>query len=78
MRRFFFHLYDDLTVIDQEGQELPTLQSARERAVDDAREMICAEIQDGHLNLKHRIEVADGTGKVLLRVRFADTIEIEA
>jgi hypothetical protein len=74
---YFFHLYDDLIVLDQEGKELPSLQAARENALDNAREMACAEVLDGHLNLKHRIEIADESGKVLATVPFQDVVVVE-
>ena len=77
MPHYFFHLYDDLIVLDQEGKELPSLQAARENALDNAREMACAEVLDGHLNLKHRIEIADESGKVLATVPFRDVVVVE-
>ena len=76
--RFYFNLYDDLVSIDEEGKELPSLQAARERAMADARHMAGAEALEGHLNLKHRIEIADENGKVLAIVRFEDAVEIES
>jgi hypothetical protein len=78
MPYFFFHLYDDLIVPDPEGKELPSLQAARETALDNAREMACAEVLDGYLNLTHRIEIADESGKVLATVRFRDVVEVES
>jgi hypothetical protein len=73
----YFHLYDDVMSIDEEGKELASLQSARERAIDDAREMACAEVLHGHLNLRHRIEIADENGRVLATVQFQDVINVE-
>jgi len=78
VRRFFFHLYDDIASIDDEGKELSSLQAARERAFAEARQMACAEVLEGHLSLKHRIDIADQSGKVLASVRFSDVIEFES
>jgi hypothetical protein len=37
--------------------------------------MASAEVLEGQLNLKHRIEIADENGKVLSTVRLEDAIE---
>ena len=76
--RFFFHLYDDMVVRDEEGIELSDLASARKKAVENAREIACAEVLEGHLNLKHRIEVEDESGAVHLTVRFADVVRLDS
>jgi len=76
--RYFFHLHDDMTVIDEEGAELSSAAAARERAIRNARELACAEVMRGHLVLRHRIDVADESGKVLFTVRFADVVAVES
>jgi hypothetical protein len=78
MPRFFFNLYDDIASLDEEGKEFPSLQAAREWAFGVAREMACAEVLEGHLSLKHQIEIADENGKVLATVLFRDAIELES
>lgn len=78
MKRFYFNLYGDTTAIDKEGKELVSLQAAREAALAEARHMACAETLEGHVNLKHRIEIADEGGKVLATVRFSDAVEMES
>jgi hypothetical protein len=40
--------------------------------------MACAELTEGHLNLKHRIEVTDESGNATLTLRFADAFELES
>jgi hypothetical protein len=74
---FFFDLYDDMTVIDDEGAELSGLEQAREHAIRNAAEMACTEVLDGHLRLKHRIEVRDESGVTIATVRFADVVKVE-
>ena len=76
--RFFFHLYDDIVARDAEGQELPDADAARSRALVSAREMACAEVLKGHLNLRHRIEVEDESGTLLASVHFGEAVDIEA
>jgi hypothetical protein len=57
--------------------ELADLEAARGKAENDARNMACAEVLQGRLNLSHRIEVADAEGAVLLTVEFGDTVVVE-
>jgi hypothetical protein len=75
--RYFFNLYDDLTAMDEEGAELPSIDHARDRATLNARELACAEVMHGRLHLDHRIEVADEQGSVLLTVHFGDVVTVE-
>jgi len=76
--KFFFHLHDDMDVIDDEGVELPDAEAARSKAESVARQMACAEVLEGHLNLNHRIDVADERGHVILTVPFGGTVKVES
>jgi hypothetical protein len=78
MQRFFFHIYNDQVTLDEEGRELPGLDAARELALESAREMVCESVHEGHLNLDHRIEVADEQGDVLLVLTYRDAFTIGA
>ena len=77
MPRYFFHLYDDIVSHDEDGQELLDAAAASREAVRNARQMACAEVIQGHLNLKHRIEVTDESGAVIETVFFKDVIALE-
>ena len=78
MPRYFFHLRNDIDAIDEDGQELADLEAAREQAVDYAIDMIAASVTEQRkLNLKHRIEVADAAGEILMNVEFGEAIRIE-
>jgi hypothetical protein len=77
MDRFYFHLFDDMVSIDEEGRELPSAEFARAAAVEDARAIACAEVIEGRLNLNHRIDVADKSGRVIAQVWFRDAVELE-
>jgi hypothetical protein len=76
--RFFFHLYDDLVSLDDEGAELADAGAARSKAVRDAREIACAEVLEGHLNRKHRIEVVDESDSIIAIVEFGDAVKLES
>ena len=77
MPHYFFHLYDDLVSRDEEGRELPDAGAAQCKALADARHMACAEVLEGHLNLKHRIEVEDEGGTLIATVRFEEAVMLE-
>lgn len=77
MPRYYFHVFNDEVSIDEEGSLLPDLESARETALDGCRDLVCESVKKGHLNLDHRIDVADETGEVLLRVTFRDAFTLE-
>jgi hypothetical protein len=75
--RYYFHLYNDMVVKDEEGAELPDPTAARDHAVDGARAMVCESVKQGHLNLDHRIEVEDEQGAHVLTVTFREAFTIE-
>ena len=77
MRRYFFNLYDDTVVLDEEGIELPDLAAAKAKAFASARDMACAEVLNGHLSLDHRIEVVDERARLVCTVRFGDVVSVD-
>ena len=75
--RYFFDLFNDVDVTDEEGCALPDLEAARAHATSEARTMIQAGIVDGgKIDLDHRIEVRDEAGTVVCVVRFAEAVQI--
>jgi hypothetical protein len=76
MPRFYFHVYNDLVAIDEEGLELPDLDAAREQAMESARELVCEGIHQGYLNLDHRIEVEDEAHEKVLTLSFRDAFTV--
>jgi hypothetical protein len=78
MPRFFFHLINDLDVPDPDGEELPDLDTARDRAAKNAREMMALSlVETGRIARHHRIEVSDESGKIVHVARFGDVLTIE-
>ena len=78
MPRFYFHLYDNLDVLDDEGIELPDLEAARSHAVRCARVTFAETVKDeGRVVLHHRIDIADEEGAVFEAVRFGDAVRVE-
>jgi hypothetical protein len=76
MPRFHFHVINDIDAPDEEGEELDNLSAANLKAIDYARDLASAAVRQGRLDLKHRIDVEDEHGKVLLTVTFADAIDV--
>ena len=75
--RYYFHLYDDMDVLDDEGREFPDVEAALKEAMHQARTVAgYVIIGTGRLTLSHRIEVADEAGKVLGSVCFGDVVAV--
>ncbi|HEV2080228.1 MAG TPA: hypothetical protein VGR19_10100, partial [Allosphingosinicella sp.] len=77
MPRFYFHVYDDIVALDDEGVELPDLETVRREALKGARELACENLRNGKLNLDHRIEVVDEDQRLVLNLPFRSALEIE-
>lgn len=77
MTRYFFNVFNDKDVPDEEGMELPDAAAARTRAVMEVR-LLAADsvVAHGHLVRHHRIEIADASGARIDTVTFGDAIEI--
>jgi hypothetical protein len=77
MARLYFHLHEcGHLVPDEEGQEVVDLQDARDRAIRAARDVMCAEVQNGKLCLGCCIIIADADNKEVDRIPFRDTVSL--
>ena len=74
--RYYFHHCDSERTNDEEGVELSSVQAARSYATDCARDMCCADLKEGWLNLDHRIEVADEAGEHILTITYREAFEL--
>ncbi|MND01289.1 hypothetical protein D3C83_202310 [compost metagenome] len=63
-------------VPDEEGRELPDLGAAEDFAVDSIRSILKDELDTGRLDLRGRIDIADGGGQVLAVVPFDRAVEL--
>ena len=77
MPRFFFHVYDDVIAIDDEGVTLPNLDAARLQALVGARGLMAEQVTRGYLVRSHWIDVVDEAGAIVLHLPFADAIDIK-
>jgi len=76
--RFYFHLYNDVEVPDDEGLELPDLEAARAHAVRCARVTFAEVAKDeGRVVLHHRIDIENEERSVLATVHFRDAVKVQ-
>jgi hypothetical protein len=76
MPLYRFHIRNDIDAPDEEGEHFDNLAAAHLRAIDYARDLASAAVRQGRLDRKHRIDVEDEDGKVLVTVTFADAVEV--
>ena len=76
MPRYYFHLFNDETVCDLEGTELPNAAVALQSAAAIARDMAAQSVRDGRLVLDDRIEVTDQSKALVGKVHFRDVVLI--
>ena len=76
MPQFFFHVYDDVVAVDEEGVILPNLDAARLQALKGARDLIAEQVRHGYMVLSHWIDVVDEQGAVVLHLSFGDAVDI--
>jgi hypothetical protein len=76
MERYYFHLFNDITCIDEEGLVLPNDAVAVQKGATIAREMAAESVRQGHLVLDHRVEVANEHGDAVGVIHFKDVVQV--
>lgn len=77
MPRFHIHLYNSTgETNDEEGQELPGIEAAEQKAIEGIRSILSEEVRHGSLDLRGRAEIATTAGVVVQTVNFADTVQL--
>jgi hypothetical protein len=71
MSRFFFHVHDSISFLDEEGTELPDLKAAREQAIITAGSILRENPDHLWAGNPWRMEVADEGGHLLFTLHFA-------
>lgn len=78
MMLYHFNLLSNgSSLSDEEGIELPNLETACFRAMQIAREIIGEEAKGGRLPLCWSIEIVDDAGTVVATMPFADVVTIQ-
>jgi len=75
MTHYYFHLRDGHRIEDEEGQELPDDDAAREVVVRGARSLIADAVWHGRLPLDESIEIV-AHGEVVAVVAFRDAVTL--
>lgn len=76
MTRYYFHLYNDEILRDEEGAEFADLAAARAAAEQEAIYQAAVSLRmHHHLVLNHRLVIHDGQAEVAT-VRFGDVISV--
>ena len=70
MRRYFFHIHDGASSLDDEGTELPSLDAAREEALRTAGELL-RDRRAPWNGTPWRMEVTDEAGEILFTLGFS-------
>ncbi len=65
-----------LDAFDDEGQKFPDLPAARVAALRGIRDIIGNEAQQGRIDFRGRIEIADCGGEVLDSIPFLEAFEV--
>ena len=75
--RYYFHLENGFGIArDEEGQEMADLAAAKAFAIDSIRSILKGDLVAGVIDLRGKIEIADGQGAVLAVVRFPEAVEV--
>lgn len=61
---------------DEEGRELPDLETARAEALAGARSLIADDVTNGHLDLSGRLDVRNGEGTLLFSLPFSEAVRV--
>jgi hypothetical protein len=73
---YYFHLCDGVDVLlDPDGRELDA-RSVEAAALAEARAIIAADAQGGHIHLDQQIEVRDAVGKIVHCISFEDAVTV--
>lgn len=76
MPLYFLHLRDGSDeLLDPDGVHMPA-DAVPGFALRAARDCMAGDVMNGRIELKYRIDVEDGDGRVVHSVAFADAIEV--
>ena len=77
MSRFHLHLHNaHVEASDEEGLDLPDLETARARAIAGIRDFIGHEAMKGELDFRGQVDITDETDAILATIRFVEAFTI--
>jgi len=75
MPRYYFHIREGSTFDrDEEGQELPDVEAARQEAISAAREILGERLLHGGSLINRSVEISDETGHVVDEINSRDVL----
>jgi hypothetical protein len=78
MPHYYFHIFNGTgETHDEDGVDLPDLDSARARAMTSIRSILREEIRGGMLDFGGVVRITDGSGSLLLEIPFAAAVEVK-
>ena len=78
MPRYHFDVHNSIGFMaDEDGRELPDLAAARSEGLKGVRSLLAEDVTQGRLDLNGRLEIFDSKRKLLVTIRFGETVEIE-
>lgn len=77
MQRYFINIYNDADVMDEEGGDYADIGAARDVAIRGARAMMAEHVIAGQaINRRHRVEIADVSGRIVAVIPFGEIITV--
>lgn len=77
MPLYFFHIHNSIGFVeDEEGRELPDLDTARAEGLKGVRSILAEDVSKGHLDLDGRLDIADEQGRLVLTISFAEAVAL--
>jgi hypothetical protein len=75
--RYYFDIHNSIGLVeDEEGRDLPDLETARAEALKGIRSIVGEDLQKGVVDLCGRLEIRDEEGALVLTIPFAEAVEI--
>lgn len=78
MPHYFFDVHNCIGFLpDQEGRELPDLETARSEGLKGARSILAEDVMQGRLDLDGRLEIFGADRKLLVTIPFSEAVEVQ-
>lgn len=76
MPRYYIHLHDEISTIDEEGSDLLNLDAACSEAIEGLRAITAQRILEGRLSTHCHMSITDDQGECLRIVTFTDAVRV--
>ena len=77
MAQYFMHLRDSVDeLLDPEGREFADLDALRKAVLFSARDVIAADVRNGIIDLRYRIDAENGSGEIVYTLPFKHAFNI--